>query len=368
MLSKLNRYILKNLIISFAITFLVFAVLIIIGDFVEQFRKATGKNVPIKIIFQLTAFNFLGLTTFILPITAFFSSLFCFLLLIRNSELIIFGAVGIPLRKLLLPSLTLYFLIGTIFVTVLNPLIVIFDERYSELEYKYIERSDKFASITKNGLWLKQFNNESNVSSVLFAKKINNSGKILNDFMVLEYDENGAYQGRLDGAMAELTENYWKMSNIQVTPKYGQTKFENKLKYKTNIKLNDITDSLSSPTSISFWRLGNFITFLEDLGYSAREFKSHYYNLMILPIYIASLVVLAGSLIVELKQNDKVSKIIFISFLLIFFIYFLSNLFDALGTSSNLNVLASKLVMPIIVLILSAIFFQISSLRRKKYL
>ena len=54
MTGKINLYILKRFFYCFAITFLVFGTLIFIGDFVEQFRKATGKNIPINIIFKLT--------------------------------------------------------------------------------------------------------------------------------------------------------------------------------------------------------------------------------------------------------------------------------------------------------------------------
>ena len=102
----------------------------------------------------------------------------------------------------------------------INPLTALFDERYSELEYKYIDRVDKFASIT-NGLWLKQENKEKNVSSVLYAKKIKEQGTNIVDFMILEYDHNGVFQGRLDGDNAILQDDYWLMRNTQITPKFG---------------------------------------------------------------------------------------------------------------------------------------------------
>ena len=69
-------------------------------------------------------------------------------------------------------KLILYLFIGIIFVLLANPLISFFDDRYTNLKYKYIDRVDKFASITKNGLWLKQENNENGFSSVLYAKNI----------------------------------------------------------------------------------------------------------------------------------------------------------------------------------------------------
>ena len=153
-----------------------------------------------------------------------------------------------------------------------------FDAKYSELEYKYIDRVDKFASITKNGLWLKQENQEKNISNVLYAQTIQEQGTHIYDFMILEYDQKGSFQGRLDGEEAVLKNGYWNMSNIQVTPKFENASYEEQIIYQTNIKPEDITDSLSSPSNISIWRLVTFISFLEELGYSAVDFKCTFMN------------------------------------------------------------------------------------------
>tara|TARA_A100001234_G_scaffold165951_1_gene147144 strand:- start:243 stop:1349 length:1107 start_codon:yes stop_codon:yes gene_type:complete len=366
MFNKINIYIFYRFFYSFLITFTILAIIIFVGDFVEQFRKSAGKNVPIRIIFQLAALNFPSLITFTLPITAFLGSIMAHLILIRNSESIIISAVGFSSLKAAIPAILLYVFISLVFITIANPLIAVFDKHYSELEYKYIDRVDKFASITKNGLWLKQENDEKNLSSVLYAQKIQNKGKDLYNFMVLEYDDKGAFQGRLDGEFAELINGYWAMSNIQISPKYGETSFEENILYKTNIKLEDITDSLSSPSSISIYRLLTFISFLESLGYSAIDFKMHLYDLIFLPLFIASMVLLASAIVMNLKQNDKFTKIIIYSFIIIFIIYFLSNLLDALGSTSQIHPLTSKLIMPLIVLFISIMSFQFHELKRKK--
>ena len=109
-----------------------------------------------------------------------------------------------------------------------------------------------------------------------------------------------------------------------------------------------------------------FINFLEDLGYSALEFKLYYYNLIILPFFLSFLTVLASSLVADLKQNSKITKIIISSFILIFVIYFLSNLLDALGASSQLSPFIAKITTPIFVLLVSFIFFNHSYLKRKR--
>ena len=359
MFSKINIYIFKNFLYWFLVTLAVFAVLVFIGDFVEQFRKSATKDVPITIILQLSAYNFLNLTTYTLPVTVFFASLFTFLHLIRTSEFTIVGSSGISLKSILIPPIFLYLLVGIFFITSVNPLMALFEDQYSELEYEYINRVDKFASITKNGMWLKQDNLEKNISSILFANNIKDEGKTLSDFMILEYDSNGVFQGRIDGKIAELKEGYWEMEETQVSPKYDDPIFYTKLIYSTNIKIEDISDSLSSPQSISFWRLGGFVRFLEELGYSAIEFKLHYYNLIFLPFLLVSLVILSASISNGLKSNDKFFMIIIYSFILIFMIYFLSNLFDALGASSQIHPLIAKGSMPIITLILSFIVFRL---------
>ena len=358
MFSKINLYLFRSFFYSFLITFAVFAFLIFIGDFIEQFRKSTNKEVPIQIIFQLTAYNFLSLTMFTLPVVSFFSSLFAFLYLIKHSELIIVSSSGVPIRSMLISPIVLYILIGGFFVTALNPLMAVFEDRYSELEYSYINRVDKFASITKNGIWLKQFNANNNLSSVLYAKEIKDEGETLSNFMILEYDKNGSFQGRLDGDTANLNKGYWNMKNVQISPKFDDPYFKKEFEYQTNIKIEDISDSLSSPLSISFWRLGKFIGFLENLGYSAIDFKMHYYNLIFLPFLMASLFILSASLSINLKQNDKFFTTFIVSFVLIFFVYFISNLLDALGSSSQINPLTAKSSMPIIVLSLSLLIFK----------
>ena len=365
MFSKINIYLSRKFFISFVIVFLIFAALLIIGDFVEQFRKSTGKNVPLEIIVQLAVFNFFSLVEFIIPIVAFFAALLTFILLIKNSEFLIIHSVGISNIKVLIPPVIIYFLIGIFFIAIINPLSAVFYDRYTELEYRYIAKSDKFASITKNGIWLKQYNYDKNISSVLYAQQISNSGKTLHNFMLLEYDDKGTFQGRLDGIEANLENGFWEMNNVQISPKYRQASYISNHKYATNIKPSDITNSLSSPESISIWKMGKFINFLEDLGYSAREFKLYYYNLIVLPFFISFLTILASSLVVGLKHNSNITKIIITSFVLIFVIYFLSNLLDALGSSSQVSPLIAKITTPIFVMMLSFIFFNYSYLKRK---
>ncbi len=366
MFNKINYYIFKNFLYSFLITFLILSTILFIGDFVEQFRKSAGKDVPVNIILQLAIFNFPNLINYTIPITSFFGSILALIILIRNSESIALSGMGVSNLKTIFPAIVLYFFIGIIFITLANPLISLFDDKYSELKYEYIDRVDKFASITKNGLWLKQDNYNNGLSSVLYAKETEDQGNTVYNFMLIEYDNKGSFYGRIDGEKAKLNNGYWEMFEVQISPRYGETSFINELKYSTNIKSEDISDSLSSPSSISIWRLMTFISFLEELGYSAVDFKMHLYELISLPFFISSLVFLAFSLVQGLKQNDKISKTIISSLIVIFFLYFISNLLDALGSTEQIHPFIANFSMPIITFLIATTFYQYSELKRKK--
>tara|TARA_B100000575_G_C23117864_1_gene646460 strand:- start:1763 stop:2029 length:267 start_codon:yes stop_codon:yes gene_type:complete len=87
-----------------------------------------------------------------------------------------------------------------------------------------------------------------------------------------------------------------------------------------------------------------------------------------MPFFLSFLTFLASSLVVDLKQNSKLTKTIITSFVLIFIIYFLSNLFDALGSSSQISPFTAKIVTPIFVIFVSFLFFNYSYFKRKKFL
>ena len=131
MLNKLNIYILKKFFFAFLITLFVFAAILFIGDFVEQFRKSAGKSISLNIIFQLTSLNFLSLIYFALPLIVFSASILAYLGIIRGSEKIIINSVGISNIKITLPAIFLFLFLCIFLIKIINPLTALFDERYS---------------------------------------------------------------------------------------------------------------------------------------------------------------------------------------------------------------------------------------------
>jgi len=351
--SKINLYLYKSHLYGFIVILFIFSMLTLTGDLIENFRKSATKNVPTSTIFELTLYNFPSLIYEIIPIIIFFSYIFTTVRLIKTSEYTIFKSSGMTNNSLLISPSILFLIISILFILAINPLIAIFHSKYDELNYTHIKQTDKFASISKNGVWLKQDNEEKNVSSILNSKTIEKEGEILNNFMILEYNQKGSFTGRLNGGKAKLEKGYWTLYNVTEFPRYSESKFHDELVYKTTIKHQDISNSLISPENISIYKLNEFIKLIEKLGYSAIDHKLQYYSLLFMPLFVLSLVILANSLTYRINHNDKIFSLLIMSICAIFIYYFFSNLFNALALSSQLNPLISIILVPILILFLS---------------
>ena len=364
MFSKLNIYLFRNFIYSFFIIFTLFTILIFFSDLIEQFRKSTNKDVPLNIIFRLTLLNAPSLSFSTLPIVVFFSTMLCYLKLIRNSEYIIMGSSGISSLQLTKAPISIFFLISLIFVLIVNPLSALFQKEFQELDYKYIKRVDRLTSISKNGIWLMQ-ENINGITNIIYAKKIKDDGATLIDFMLLEYTENNELKGRIDGKVAKLGDEKWLMSDLLLTKQNEDPIFYNYFEYSAYINKEDIKNSLSAPEMMSFLQLGSFIYILEKLGYSANDYKIYFYNILLMPFVIIGFVLLANSIVIDIKQNDKFTKVVLTSFLLIFIYYFFSNLMNTLGSNSKLPPFLSTLITPFLLFSISIVVNRYKILNRK---
>ncbi len=357
MFSKINLYLYKNYLNGFIIVLLIFSLLAFTGDLIENFRKTATKDVSAGTVFELSLYNFPSLIYETIPIIIFFSCIFTTIRLIRTSEYTILKSSGLTNNSLLISPSVLFLVISILFVLTINPLIAIFHAKYDELNYTYIKQTNKFASISKNGVWLKQDNEVKNVSSILNAKTIEKEGEILNNFMILEYNQKGSFTGRLNGKKAKLENGYWVLYDVTEYPRYYKSKFHNELIYETTIKYQDISNSLVSPENISIYQLNEFIKLIEKLGYSAIDHKLQYYGLLLFPFLVLSLVLLANSLTARINHNDKIIGLLIISICTIFIYYFLSNLFNALSMSSQLTPLISKISVPVLLFLISLTVF-----------
>ena len=240
----------------------------------------------------------------------------------------------------------------------------VFQKEFQDLDYKYIKRIDRLTSVSKNGIWLMQ-ENTTGITNIIYAKSIEDEGATLIDFMLLEYGQDDELKGRIDGKVAKLGKEKWLMNKLLLTKQNEVPVYHDYYEYNAYIDKEDIKNSLSAPEMMSFIQLGSFIYILEKLGYSANDYKIYFYNILLMPFVVISFVFLANSIITDIKQNDKFTKIVIASFILVFIYYFVSNLMNTLGSNAKIPPLLSTLITPILLFFISIVINIYKTHKRK---
>ena len=285
-------------------------------------------------------------------ITGYGSLFFFGLNLIRNSEKIIIGSIGISNLKLAVPVVVLYFFIGIFFITVANPLISLLEERYSQLEYKYIDKVDKFASITKNGLWIKDTNIDG-VTSIIHSTKID--GENLTNNFITQFDENFKVIRYINSNKIDIRNNNWIIHNAEIY-KDGSSFKENLFEMNSNFNYQTIQSLFSNLSSLSFVELIELKKNYKLLNYSTTEVSLQIQKIFSYPFYLLLMTILSSIIMYNTKtfksNTLKISLGLFLSVL----IYYINNFFLVMGKTEKISIEISVWV-PILILLLINLSF-----------
>jgi len=157
--------------------------------------------------------------------------------------------------------------------------------------------------------------------------------------MVLLYKGQDRFSSRIDAKTAVLKKGYWELRDVSLfSPETGTTKLA-VYRLKSDLTLNKIQESFSSPETISFWELPRFIRDLEAAGFSALNHKLRLYSLTAEPLLFGAMVLIAA--VFSLRHNRRTSAFFAIGGGIItgFLLFFVSKLVLNFGGSGSLPVL-----------------------------
>ena len=106
----------------------------------------------------------------------------------------------------------------------------------------------------------------------------------------------------------------------------------------TTLTPAQIQESFASPETISFWDLPRFILTAQQAGFSAMRYLLYFDSLLVLPAMFAAMVFMAASFSLRLARLGGLGRVILLSALSGFGVYFFSDLTQALGESGILPV------------------------------
>jgi lipopolysaccharide export system permease protein len=330
----LYRYLGRQFTLGVGMVYMAFLVLTFSIDIVNLTDRVAGSGVSTGAVIGMALLQLPELGIKLLPFAVLLGGVFCFVRLSRSQELVATRAAGVSAWDFLMPPLTVAIGIGVFVVVAVTPVSSIMLNQFSALEAKYIKGQASQLSISNNGLWLRQ--GDQNAQSVIHALSVADQGIHLNDVIVFLYGVNDHIEGRIDAKSAQLTDGAWIMSDAWVSGPDGNPKHYDRYPSKTTLTAERIQESFAPPDTLSFWTLPHFIQSAESAGFSAIKYQLYLYSLLTLPVLLAAMVFMAASFSLRLSRTGGLGRVVLISALSGFGVYFFTDLTRALGQTAIL--------------------------------
>ena len=332
----LYRYLARRFLLGIAVVYSALLLLAFSIDIVDLINRTAGRGVPSVAIVGMALLQLPDLGQNLLPFAVLGGGVFCFVRLSRYQELVATRAAGVSAWDFLVPPLAVAISIGVFVVLVVTPVSSRMLAQFAALEAKYIKGEASQLSVSANGLWLRQ--GDENRQSVIHALTVSDQGVHLDDVIIFLYGPKDHVEGRIDARSAQLVRGAWILNNAWVSGADGRVKQYDRYDLQTTLTPAQIQESFASPDTLSFWDLPHFIRAAQNAGFSTVRYRLYLYSLLTLPILFAAMVFMAASFSLKLSRTSGIGRVILISFLSGFAVYFFSNLTRALGQSSILPV------------------------------
>ena len=203
--SVINKYLIFEFLKAFLNVILVFSSLGLIMNLFEEINYFKNYNVGIIMPLTLSFMVVPSILLKMLPFIIFLSSMWAFIKLKNNRDILSLKTFGYSNIKFLVIFSATAFIIGIVTLVALNPLTSIVVKYYEDIKGDYNLDKSHLASINANGIWIKE--NTQDKVRIIRSKELN--GDFLNEVSVYIFDEEGYLIKRLEAKKADVSTTPW---------------------------------------------------------------------------------------------------------------------------------------------------------------
>jgi len=293
-------------------------------DFLELMRRSGDlHDISAFFIAKITLFRVPFITERVLPFAVLVGAMFCYLNLSRRLELVVARAAGISAWQFTAPAIVIALLIGSLMMTIYNPISAILREQSTRLEADLFGFDGSFRNAT-GGFWMRQRNDEGQV--VINARSSRQQGIQLGGVSVFRFDKSGHFQDRIEARTATLEPGYWRLEGARFYVSGIAPAEREMFRFKTTLTPAQVGESFATPETVPFWSLSSYIDAAENAGLSASGYRLQYYQLLFLPFYLMAMVLVAAAVSLRFFRMGGVQKIALGGVAAGFFLYVLAKI------------------------------------------
>ena len=331
-----TRFILRIYITALINIFLIFFSLIFILnlltelEFFKDLKVSSFYPLYLSLIntpmFVFEMFPFI----FLISTQVFFNNLF------SNNEMNIFKYSGLRNSKIfsIISSATL--VLGLFIILIFYNFSSNLKYLYFGLKSVYTTDNQYLAVITKNGLWIKDINDD----KTLMINAAGFSQNELQDAYISEFNKNYEIIRNIKSNKIDISKKKWVLENAEIYIENNRI-VENNLLLQTNYNYQIIQNLFSNMSSLSVFELIELRNNYKRLNYSLTEVDLQLIKLISFPIFFILMVIFSGIIMMNTKnlrsKNLKITIGLFFSVI----IYYINNFFYVLGNTEKINILSA---------------------------
>jgi lipopolysaccharide export system permease protein len=283
-----------------------------------------------------------------LPLAVFMGTLVAFYNLTKSSELIIVSGTGLSPFQIARPFLFGALVIGIFASCVINPYSV-------NLTTKNLTNHQ--LRLTDNAIWLREMSNDRFLTARAEGLHVaHNKDVIFDNVVILLQDSDFKLKERVSAKSATLSNKGIDIKDAEITTAEGIVKKEPR-HIDTQLTPTTVLDRYLQPDQISFYKLPAFIKKMGHIGVPTRGHLVQFWTLFFLPLNMIAMVVLGIAFSQTRQRRNYTFGLKFsLGILTCFALYFVVNLFNALGNAGTLPPLIA-IIAPQIIIIAAACMF-----------
>jgi len=332
---------------------LAFLALGIVFNLVEEVNFFKDHAVGFLLPLSLTFLKVPSMIYKIFPFIFLISSIILFLKFIQSEEIIALKIAGISnFRIIIFPSL-LSLIFGIFIVTCINTVTSKLTYKYLDIKNKYTKDNDYLAALTENGIWIKDIIDGN--TNIIRANRLSKNSLL--NVSIYIFDEYNNPQLRIETRIADVTNNEWKLKDAKIyySNSNNISSFFTDYSFVSSIKIDSIKNIFSNLDAVSFWELNKLKENYKYLGYSTKEVESEFQRALSFPLFLMSMTLLAGAVVMNVKYRGNYLSYVIISIILSVIIFYLNDFSKALGETEQISLIMSVWTPLSIVLIFSSI-------------
>jgi len=358
--SILGSYLIKQTLLNFFYVLVVICAIIMMFDMIEILRRTSGKyDVSVGFLIEYVVAKLPETVDKVIPFVVMVSTMITFWKVSKTNEFVIIRASGVSIWGVLVPVLLAVFMIGALWVSVINPVSARLYELKETLSYRLSSNNPKAFLFSNKGLWIREGKDDDTIA-IINADGLNLKDGVLwfHDVSIIEVDAQTQVKRRIEAFVATLENNSLNLKDVHIYKSGQKAEILNSLTYPTEMNVQRIKDNFVDPEAISFWNLSDTIDFYEASGFSVVRYKMRYLSLIALPFLLMAMVLVAG--LFALKPSQRQGGVLWMIIFGIatgFAVYFTSQVISAFGINSYIPVWFAVWAPTIIIASISISFY-----------